>query len=249
MQIDKVVKSQKEFFFNNNTKPISFRIEQLKRIKKLIQQNEDVLYEAIYKDLQKSKFETYSSELSLIYHEINLAIKKIKKWSKRKRVATNFANFPAKSFIVPEPLGNTLIIAPWNYPIQLAFLPAIASISAGNTVIIKPSEMTANCSKAIAQIINTNFDSNYFHVIEGGIPETTLLLEQKFDKIFFTGSTNVGKIVYQAAAKNLTPVILELGGKSPTFILKDCNIKMTAKRLVWSKFFNAGQTCVAPDYI
>lgn len=249
MNIEAIILAQKEFFFLNKTKSIAFRIQQLKKLKRIIKDNEKLLYDAIYKDLGKSEFETYTSELSLIYHEINLALKKVKKWSKRKRVATNFANFPAKSFILPEPLGNTLIIAPWNYPIQLAFSPAVASICAGNTVIIKPSEVTSNCSKAIAKIINNHFDVNYLHVVEGGIQETTELLNQQFDKIFFTGSTQVGKIVYQAAAKNLTPVILELGGKSPTFVLKDCHLKMTAKRMVWSKFLNAGQTCIAPDYV
>ncbi len=249
MNIEAIILAQKKFFFTNKTKSVTFRISQLKKLKKVLKENETILYNAIYKDLGKSEFETYTTELSLIYHEINLALKKVKKWSKRKRVRTNFANFPAKSFILPEPLGNTLIIAPWNYPIQLVFSPAVASICAGNTVIIKPSEVTSNCSKVIAKIINENFDTNFLHVIEGDIKETTELLNTKFDKIFFTGSTNVGRIVYQAAAKNLTPVILELGGKSPTFILKDCNLKMTAKRLVWSKFLNAGQTCVAPDYI
>ena len=249
MDIELILLAQKNLFFTNKTKSIDFRIHQLKKLKRILKENENLLYDAIYKDLGKSEFETYTTELSLIYHEINLAVKKIKKWSKRKRVATNFTNLPAKSFIMPEPLGNTLIIAPWNYPIQLAFSPAVASICAGNTVIIKPSEVTNHCSNTIAKIVNDNFESKFFHVIEGGIAETTKLLNNKFDKIFFTGSTNVGKIIYQAAAKNLTPVVLELGGKSPTFVLKDCHIKMTVKRLVWAKFLNAGQTCVAPDYI
>ena len=249
MNIEAIILAQKEFFFTNKTKDIRFRLNQLKKLKKIIKENEKLLFDAVFKDLKKSEFETYASELSLVYHEINLAIKKVKKWAKTKRVATNFANFPAKSFIIPEPLGTTLIIAPWNYPVQLAFSPAVAAIAAGNTVIIKPSEVTSHTSKAIAKIINTNFESHFLTVIEGGITETTTLLNQKFDLIFFTGSTAVGKIIYQAAAKNLTPVILELGGKSPTFVLKDANLKMTAKRLVWAKFLNAGQTCIAPDYV
>jgi aldehyde dehydrogenase (NAD+) len=146
-------------------------------------------------------------------------------------------------------LGVTLVIGAWNYPFQLSLLPAIASIGAGNTVMLKPSEIASECSRVMAQLINNNFPSAYFKVIEGGVAETTALLEQRFDKIFFTGSTAVGKIVYQAAAKNLTPVTLELGGKSPAIILADCNLKITVKRLVWAKFLNAGQTCIAPDYV
>ncbi|EPR67945.1 Aldehyde dehydrogenase [Cyclobacterium qasimii M12-11B] len=173
----------------------------------------------------------------------------MKKWSKRKKVSTGIANFPAKSYIIPEPMGVTLIIGAWNYPYQLSLLPAITSLAAGNTVILKPSELPSRTSKVMARIINDNFPSNYFHVIEGGVKETTELLENRFDKIFFTGSIPVGKIIYQAAAKHLTPVTLELGGKSPTFVLADADIEMTAKRIVWSKFLNAGQTCIAPDYI
>ena len=249
MNINEIFKKQKDFFNSNKTKEIGFRIEQLKKLKKILKENEKNLYKAIYEDFGKSEFETYLSELSLIYHEINIFIKKIKKWSKNKKVSTNFANFPAKSYIIPEPLGNTLIIGAWNYPFQLSLIPALSSLAAGNTVILKPSELPAKTSKIIAKIINENFPNYYFTVIEGGIKETTELLEYKFDKIFFTGSIPVGRIVYQAAAKNLTPVTLELGGKSPTFVLPDCNLKKTVKRIVWAKFLNAGQTCVAPDYI
>ncbi|WP_235114643.1 aldehyde dehydrogenase family protein [Cyclobacterium qasimii] len=203
----------------------------------------------MYEDFGKSEFETYLTELSLLYHEVNGLIKNVKKWSKRKKVSTGIANFPAKSYIIPEPMGVTLIIGAWNYPYQLSLLPAITSLAAGNTVILKPSELPSRTSKVMARIINDNFPSNYFHVIEGGVKETTELLENRFDKIFFTGSIPVGKIIYQAAAKHLTPVTLELGGKSPTFVLADADIEMTAKRIVWSKFLNAGQTCIAPDYI
>ena len=159
------------------------------------------------------------------------------------------ANFPAKSYIIPEPLGVTLVIGAWNYPYQLSILPAISSIAAGNTVIIKPSELPSKTSAIMAKIINSNFPEDFIHVVEGGAETTTKLLEHRFDKIFFTGSIPVGKIIYQAAAKHLSPVTLELGGKSPTFVHSDCDINMTAKRIVWAKFFNAGQTCVAPDYI
>lgn len=249
MEIATIVQRQKDFFNTNQTKDVSFRIEQLKKIKKVVRENEELLFDAIYSDFKKSKFDTYLSEFSLFYDEINLSIKKVRKWSKRKRVFTGLANFPAKSYIIPEPLGTTLVIGAWNYPIQLSLVPAITAIAAGNTVVLKPSELPSKTSKVLAKIINENFPVNFFHVVEGGIPETTQLLDCVFDKIFFTGSIPVGKIVYQAAAKNLTPVTLELGGKSPAFVFADCDIKITAKRLVWAKYFNAGQTCVAPDYV
>jgi aldehyde dehydrogenase (NAD+) len=158
-------------------------------------------------------------------------------------------NFPAKSYVIPEPLGVSLVIGAWNYPYQLSFGPAIAAIAAGNTVVLKPSELPSETSRIIADIVNQNFDPSYFTVVEGGVTETRELLEQRFDKIFFTGSVSVGRIVYQAAARLLTPVTLELGGKSPAFILDDKKLKMYVKRLVWAKFLNAGQTCIAPDYV
>jgi len=249
MKIQEIYTKQQDFFNSNKTKDVSFRIEQLKKFKKVLKENEDLLYKAIYEDFGKSEFETYVSELSLLYHEINNFIKNIKKWSKRKKVSTGFANFPAKSYIIPEPLGTTLIIGAWNYPYQLSLVPAITSLAAGNTVILKPSELPSKTSEIMAKVINDNFSNDYFCVIEGGVKETTELLEYRFDKIFFTGSIPVGRIIYQAAAKHLTPVTLELGGKSPTFVLADTDIKMTAKRIVWAKFLNAGQTCVAPDYV
>ncbi|MDO6758682.1 aldehyde dehydrogenase [Tamlana sp. 2_MG-2023] len=249
MDINDLLQQQKVFFNSNETKSVAFRIEQLKKLKSILKSNEDSLYQAIYEDFGKSEFETYVTELSLVYHEISNYIKNIPKWSKRKRVGTNLVNFPAKSYIIPEPLGNTLVIGAWNYPYQLSLLPAITALAAGNTVILKPSELPKETAALMAELINSNFPKNYFHVVEGGVDITTELLNHRFDKIFFTGSTKVGKIVYQAAAKHLTPVTLELGGKSPTFVLDDTNVKMTAKRIVWAKFLNAGQTCVAPDYI
>ena len=249
MDIPKIVNQQKIFFNSNSTKQVSHRIETLKKLKNVLKENEQELYTAIYTDFKKSEFETYLTELSLIYNELNGAIRNLKKWSKQRRVRTNLANFPAKSYIIPEPLGTVLVISAWNYPYQIALIPAISALAAGNTVVIKPSEIPNNTSIILAKIINSNFNSNYLTVIEGGVKTTTELLQQKWDKIFFTGSTPVGKIVYKAAAENLTPVTLELGGKSPTFVLADCNIKITAKRIVWAKFLNAGQTCIAPDYL
>ncbi|MDY0201062.1 MAG: aldehyde dehydrogenase [Tenuifilaceae bacterium] len=249
MKIQELHLKQQQFFNSNETKSIDFRIEQLTKFRKLLEENESELYDAILEDFGKSEFETFASELSLLYHEIDIFIKNVKRWSKRRKVSTGLANFPAKSYIIPEPLGVTLVIGAWNYPYQLSLLPAITSMAAGNTVIIKPSELPPKTSAVMAKIINSNFSENYIHVVEGGVETTTELLEHRFDKIFFTGSIPVGKIIYRAAAKHLTPITLELGGKSPAFVLHDCDIKMTAKRIVWAKFFNAGQTCVAPDYI
>lgn len=249
MSIESIIQKQKDFFNTNQTKDVAFRIAQLIKLKKLLKQNEKCLKQALFNDLAKSDFESDLTEFSILYSEINYFIKNIKKLSKKQKVKTNLANFPAKSYRVPEPLGATLVIGAWNYPLQLALLPALTALAAGNTVILKPSELALHTSKAIADLINQVFDSHYFYVYEGGVEETTTLLNYKFDKIFYTGSSEVGKIVYQAAAQNLTPVTLELGGKSPTFVFADCDIALTARRLVWAKLLNAGQTCVAPDYI
>lgn len=244
-----LINSQRAFFNTNQTKSITFRINQLKKLKSLLLANEQRLNKAIQLDFCKSEFDNYTCELLLLYAQIDEAIKNVKKWSRHKRVWTNLVNFPSKSYIIPEPFGVSLIIGAWNYPYQLSLGPAIAAIVSGNTVILKPSELPLHTSNCMAEIINKNFDPAYFKVVEGGVSETEELLKQKFDKIFFTGSVSVGKIVYQAAAKNLTPVTLELGGKSPAFILDDNNLQMYVKRLIWAKFLNAGQTCIAPDYV
>lgn len=248
-EITHIINKQRDFFNSNKTKDIGFRKTQLKKLYAILKSNEQLLDEAIYADFKKSSFENYTTELSLIYHEIKLAIKNLNKWSRIQRVGTDLANIPGKSYIIPEPLGNTLVIGAWNYPYQLSILPAVSAIAAGNTVIIKPSELAKNTSAAMCKIINENFTENILQVIEGGIEETTLLLKEKFDKIFYTGSSEVGKIIMRAAADHLCPVVLELGGKSPVFILRDANINLAAKRIVWAKFLNGGQTCVAPDYL
>ncbi len=244
-----IINAQKEFFLTNTTKKIAFRIKQLKKLKQILQENEPLLYKAIQADFKKSEFETYTSEIGLLYAEIEEACKKTKKWARYKRVKTNRLNIPSKSFIVPEPLGVCLVIGAWNYPYLLSLAPVVAAIAAGNTIILKPSELPIQTSNVIAKLINRNFDASFFKVIEGGIPETTALLKCKFDKIFFTGSVAVGKIVHLAAAKNMTPVTLELGGKSPVIITENCHLKIIIKRLIWAKFLNAGQTCIAPDYV
>lgn len=247
--MEQIVAAQRAFFNTNQTKDLAWRIAQLKQLRALLQAYEPRFYQAIHADFGKSEFDTFTSELSLLYSEINENIRQLKRWAKPKRVRTDLANFPAKSYIIPEPLGVSLIIGTWNYPIQLTLLPAIAAIGAGNTAVLKPSELAPECSKVMAEMINTQFDPAFLKVVEGGVPETTALLAQRFDKIFFTGSTSVGKIVYQAAAAHLTPVTLELGGKSPAIITEDCDLNTTVRRLIWAKFFNAGQTCVAPDYV
>lgn len=246
--IKSTVDHQRKFFESNITLDISYRIKLLKRIKILLQKNESKLYDAIYLDFKKSEIETYMTELGSIYHEIDRACRNLKYWAKAKRVGTNILNFPAKSKIVPEPLGVCLVIGAWNYPYNVSILPLISAIAAGNTVVLKPSEVASNTSRIMATIFNDDQNITGISVVEGGVKETTSLLEQKFDKIFFTGSTSVGKIVYEKAAKNLTPVILELGGKSPAIFTPSCNLKMGVKRMVWAKFLNAGQTCIAPDY-
>lgn len=249
MKYQNIINNQRLFFDTNTTKDISFRVQELKRLKNVLLENEELLYDAIYKDFKKSRYETYITEISLIYNEIDLSLSNIKKWSKKKRVPTSLVNFPSKGYIIPEPYGTTLIIGAWNYPYQLSLAPVVAAITAGCTVILKPSEIAGNAAAIMAKLINKNFSPEFFKVIEGGVEETTALLKIKFDKIFFTGSVPIGKIVYQAAANHLTPVILELGGKSPVIITNDVNIDITAKRLVWAKFLNAGQTCIAPDYV
>lgn len=249
MDIAEFIEHQRIFFNSNQTKEISFRIEQLKKLNQLMVHYEAEMIDAIYQDFGKSEFDVYTAEFAILYSDISVALKNLKKWSKWKRVKTNLTNFPAKSYIVPEPFGVTLVIGAWNYPYQLSLAPVIASLAAGNTVILKPSELPENTSKVMTKMINDNFDPRILRVIEGGVEITTELLNNKFDKIFFTGSVPVGKIVYQAAAKNMTPVTLELGGKSPAIVAADCDLDVTIKRLVWAKFLNAGQTCIAPDYI
>jgi aldehyde dehydrogenase (NAD+) len=244
-----LVNAQRAYFNNNTTKNIDFRIKNLKKLEQLLKNNQKLLEEAIYLDFKKSAFDTYTNELALVYHDISRAIRNIKKWAKPKRKTTNWINFPAESVVVPEPLGVALIIGAWNYPYQLTLAPVVAAMAAGNTIVLKPSELSAHTSGILARLINNAFEYQYFKVVEGGVKETSDLLEQKFDKIFFTGSVPVGKIVYQAAAKHLTPVTLELGGKSPVIVSACANLQIAAKRLVWAKFLNAGQTCIAPDYL
>ena len=247
--LSSIVEQQRQYFSESKTKNVKFRRDQLKIFLKVLKDSEQLLIDAVWQDLHKSEFETYATELGLVYGEIELAIRKVRKWAKPKNVITNLPNLPGSSFIKPEPFGNALIIGAWNYPYLLTLGPVIGAMAAGNTILLKPSEITPNCSAALAKILNSTFDPGYFKVIEGGISETQALLKHKFDYIFFTGSTRVGKIIYKAAAENLTPVTLELGGKSPCIVDQDAAIKVAAKRIAWGKFMNAGQVCIAPDYL
>jgi len=249
MNIQEIVNHQKDFFKTQQTKSIKFRKMYLEKLKNIVINNEELLYEAIDKDFGKSRFDTFTTEISFILNDINYYLKNLNSLSKPRKVRTNLANQLGKSRIHSEPLGNVLVIGAWNYPYQLSFSPVIAALAAGNCCILKPSEIAENTMKLMAKLINENFPPEYLYVYEGGIDETTELLKLKFDKIFFTGSTRVGKIVYQAAAEHLTPVVLELGGKSPVIVTKDADLEVAAKRIVWGKFLNAGQTCVAPDYL
>jgi len=244
-----ILQQQKTFFNSHATKDLDFRKAQLQKLKKVVKSNEKLLYDAIYQDFGKSEFETFGTEISFIYKDIDYYLKNLKSFAKPKNVLTNIVNQMGSSKIVFEPLGNCLVIGAWNYPYQLTLTPVIAAIAAGNTCMIKPSELPENTMKAMAQLINENFDAQFLYVVEGGVEETTAILKLRFDKIFFTGSPRVGKIVYKAAAEHLTPVTLELGGKSPAFVTEKADLNIAARRIAWGKFINAGQTCVAPDYL
>ncbi|HDA6979079.1 TPA: aldehyde dehydrogenase [Staphylococcus aureus] len=239
----------KAFFNTQQTKDISFRKDQLKKLSKAIKSYESDILEALYTDLGKNKVEAYATEIGITLKSIKNARKELKNWTKTKNVDTPLYLFPTKSYIKKEPYGTVLIIAPFNYPFQLVFEPLIGAIAAGNTAIIKPSELTPNVARVIKRLINETFDANYIEVIEGGIEETQTLIHLPFDYVFFTESENVGKIVYQAASENLVPVTLEMGGKSPVIVDETANIKVASERICFGKFTNAGQTCVAPDYI
>ncbi len=248
-EIQQIVDNQRQYFRSNATLPVHFRLEQLRKFQALIHRHEDDLHEAIYKDFGKSKYHNQMTEIFPLYHELKEAIKNVEKWAKPRKVATNLLNQPARSYIVPEPLGVTLVIGAWNFPYNLSLIPVVGSMVAGNTTILKPSELPAETSRIMAKLINENFDTNYLRVVEGGIPETTALLNQRYDKIFFTGSPQVGKIVNEAAAPHLTNVTLELGGKNPAIFAEDAAVNIGVKRLIWAKFVNSGQLCLAPDYV
>ena len=232
--------------YKNN---IGYRKETLKKLLYNIQKSEDLIVKALYDDFKKPEFEAVLTETNYVISDLKDTIKNIHKWSRRKRVFPSILNFPSTDYIYKEPYGKVLVIAPWNYPFQLALCPLIAAVAAGNRVVLKPSELTPNTSAIISKIIERTFHINHVEVFEGGVEISNKLLAQRWDYIFFTGSVAVGKVVAKAAAENLTPVTLELGGKNPCVIDETANLKLAAKRIVWGKFINAGQTCIAPDYI
>tara|TARA_B100000963_G_scaffold173109_1_gene150581 strand:- start:19853 stop:21250 length:1398 start_codon:yes stop_codon:yes gene_type:complete len=244
-----IFENQKKFFESNKISNPKKRIETLKKLKKVIIKNEEIIINALEMDLGKSYAESFMSEIAIIYNELNFFIKKTKKWSKRKRISSSLLNFFSTDFIVPIPYGVTLNISPWNYPFQLSISPIIGAVSAGNTVVLKPSEHSPNTSKVLEKIINEAFERGHVDVINGGPEIGKYLLSLKWDYIFFTGSTEIGKIVALEAAKTLTPVTLELGGKNPCIIDQNVSIETASKRVVFGKFLNCGQTCIAPNFL
>jgi aldehyde dehydrogenase (NAD+) len=249
MEITGIVANQKKYFMTGVTKPLPFRLDALSSLQSALRVNEQKINDALKTDLNKCPFEAYMTETGSILAEIRFHFKHLRRWMRIRTVATPLWNFHAKSFVMAEPYGVALIISPWNYPIQLSLDPLLGAISAGNCVVLKPSAYAPATSHALAQIIAETYPPEYITVVEGGRQENSTLLDQKFDYIFFTGSTEVGRVVMAAAAKNLIPVTLELGGKSPVIVDKTANLKLTARRVAFGKVANAGQTCVEPDYM
>ncbi len=247
--ITEIISKQKQFFKQGKTFPLNFRKKQLKKLKEVIRKNEEAIYRALQKDLGKSLFESYVSEVGFTYEELNDTLKHLSRWTKKKKGLMSFAHFFATYEIERVPRGNTLIIAPWNYPFQLLMAPLIGALAGGNTAILKPSEFAPATSEVLYKIISENFPEEYIAVVQGDVETNKFLLRQSFDFIFFTGSPQVGKIVMKQASEHLTPVVLELGGKSPAIVSQSANLPVSARRIVWGKFLNAGQTCIAPDYL
>ena len=244
-----ITEAQKEFFRSGATLEVCFRKKMLRKFLKAMEKWESRLCDALWTDLHKSYEEAYLTEISIVTGEIKNHIRHIGKWSRKERKHSPLKLFPSRSYIVKEPLGNTLIISPWNYPVQLLLNPLVGAISAGCTAVLKPSPYVPTVSKTIEDMIKETFDERYIAVVQGNRNVNTALLEQRWDLIFFTGSPSLAKTVMAAAAKNLTPVVLELGGKSPCIIDKTADIALTARRIAWGKTLNSGQTCIAPDYL
>ncbi|MCI8583136.1 MAG: aldehyde dehydrogenase [Dorea sp.] len=241
--------AQRAYFGKGECKDVNFRIVQLKKLYRWICGHEQEIMEALHQDLNKSPFEAYATEIGIVKEEIKYTLKHLRKWASPKPVRTPITQFPSKSFIYPEPYGVVLIMSPWNYPFQLTIAPLVGAVCAGNCVVVKPSAYSPATTRLMAGMIRELFLEEYISVVEGGREANQALLDEKFDYIFFTGSVSVGKYVMEKAAAHLTPVSLELGGKSPCIVDETADIKLAAKRIVWGKFLNSGQTCVAPDYI
>jgi len=249
MTIQELVTHQKEAFRSGETRPAKSREKTLRKLKSLIKKKEKELCKAIETDFGKPYFESYITEIYTVLHEIDIHLKNFSSWMKPDSVGSPIVTFPSKGTIYNQPLGTVLIIGAWNYPVHLTLMPLIGAISAGNTAILKPSELAPETSATLKKLFDENFDPTVLAVVEGAVDETTELLQQPFDHIFFTGSTRVGKIVMKAAAEQLIPVTLEMGGKSPAIVHKDANLEVAAKRIWWGKTMNAGQICVAPDFV
>ena len=247
--IENIKEKQLVFFKDFKTQDVKIRIQHLKKLKRVLEEREESLFEALYQDLKKPVFESFTSELLMVKKELDHQIKNIKEWAAPKRVSGSLINFPSQDYILSEPYGTVLLISPWNYPFQLAMIPFIGAIAAGNTAVIKPSESAPHTAQIIEEIISEVFPPEWAIVIQGDMKVGAALLKTQWDYIFYTGSTAVGKIVAKAAAEFLTPTTLELGGKSPCIVDGTAPIQKTARRIVWGKFLNCGQTCIAPDYV
>ena len=248
MEINQIVANQRAFFYSHKTQSLAFRKEVLYKLEKSIKQHQQDILDAFKKDFNKCEFDVLSTEVFCVKNEIKYFKRHLGSLMRPKKVGTGFVNFFSRGRIVSNPRGVVLVVSPWNYPLQLTLVPLIGAIAAGNAVVVKPSSYSPNVSHVIKQILSV-FDENYVAVIEGGRGQNAQLFEQKFDFIFFTGSQNVAKVLMQKASENLTPMLLELGGKSPCIVDDDADLKLAARRIVWGKFLNAGQTCVAPDYV
>ncbi|HVJ66218.1 MAG TPA: aldehyde dehydrogenase [Bdellovibrionota bacterium] len=244
-----LIDEQRRYFATYATRDIKFRLQQLKKLEEMITSNVDAISAALHADLGKPALEAFTSEIAVTLEEVRLHQKNLSRWARPRKVTTPVHLLPAKCEIIAEPLGVALIISPWNYPFHLAIAPLVGALAAGNCVALKPSELAPHTAALLSQMLAKTFAPEYVRVIEGGVEETTALLKIKFDHIFFTGSTAVGRVVMRAAAEHLTPVTLELGGKSPTIVTEHADIDLAARRIAWGKFMNAGQTCVAPDYV
>ncbi len=249
VEIPPLLERQRTFFRSGKTRHLAFRIEALQKLKQAISAHEQHICAALTEDLGKPELEAVISETAIVIREIEFICRRLQRWAAPQRISSSLLNFPSKGTVTYEPLGVVLIIGPWNYPAQLLFSPLVGALAAGNCALLKPSELAVHTSAVVSRIIAETFDPDHVCVVEGGPEISRDLLDQRFDLVFFTGSTRVGKLVMQAAARHLTPVILELGGKSPAIVDADADLAIAARRIVWGKFFNAGQTCVAPDYL
>ena len=238
-----------QFFKAHKKQSLKVRIDHLKKLKKVLNEKEQDIFNALDRDLKKPVFESFTSELLMVQKEIDAFIKNLKEWAAPKRVSGSLLNFPSQDFLLSEPYGTVLMISPWNYPFQLTMAPLVGAVGAGNTVVLKPSESAPHTSKVLIDILSAVFPNDWVSVVEGDAQVAQALLKERWDYIFYTGSTQVGKIVAKAAAEHLTPVTLELGGKSPCVVDGTAPLQKTARRIVWGKFLNCGQTCIAPDYV